>query len=122
MSQVQMEALARQNVGGRWVILGEKFDVSEAEAKEMEGIRPPLAKRVKPQVPQRAPQPMIHREMGASVEDQSPAADTAQGAGKVEDEQPAEKPAEPDPAITTGNLPQKGKGGQYAHRSMRARG
>lgn len=120
MSQVQMEALARQNVGGRWVILGEKFTTTEAQALEMEGIRPPLARRVA-QVPQHAPQPMVHREMGASVEDQSSTAEMVAEAGKPEDEHPAEKPVEPDPAITTGN-PQKGKSGQYAHRSMRARG
>lgn len=119
MSQVQMEALARQNVGGRWVILGDKFSVSEAEAVEMESIRPQLARRVKsPGVTQQAPQAVVTREMGSTEEVQS---SEDQSSSEVGNRHGTEDAATPAKTITAGNRGGQ-RDGRYNNRSMRSRG
>lgn len=44
---IYVEALSRQRYKGIWYVPGESFEVdSEAEADDMQAIRPPLVKRV----------------------------------------------------------------------------
>ena len=56
MTQVSMQALSRQNYGGRWVLAGDTFQVDDSDVQDLEGIRPPLAKRVAQPVKVATPQ------------------------------------------------------------------
>lgn len=90
--QIEMIALQRQRYNGVWIKEGASFNVdTEAEADEMEGIRPPLARR--------------NTAKKGSYEDRS-----MQQAGKQAE-------AAPQVAVTAPQ-PQKGK---YDRRDMRAR-